>query len=141
MFNANGIDRVDICEREEPGLDAPFISPVNPAFCRRPSGASFSDNYPWGHTSFVWLASCCKVSVEPLQLSPDCSTRYFSMFQISPVRRWKNMSVAVVPSGSGTRRRFTEPFKQWLVKQTLRTDVSIASVALRDGQWTQYQFA
>ena len=40
--------------------------------------------------------------------------------------------VAVSPK-SGTRRRFSGPFKRELVEQTLRTDVSIASVALANG--------
>ena len=42
-------------------------------------------------------------------------------------------SIVAVPPKNGTRRRFSGPFKRELVEQTLRTDVSIASVALANG--------
>jgi transposase len=42
-------------------------------------------------------------------------------------------SIVAVPPKNGSRRRFSEPFKRELVEQTLRADVSIASVALANG--------
>jgi transposase len=42
-------------------------------------------------------------------------------------------SIVAVPSKSGKRRRFSELFKREVVEQTLRADVSIASVALANG--------
>jgi transposase len=42
-------------------------------------------------------------------------------------------SIVAVPPKNGTRRRFSGPFKRELVEQTLRADVSIASVALANG--------
>jgi transposase len=41
-------------------------------------------------------------------------------------------SIVAVPSKSG-KRRFSELFKREVVDQTLRADVSIASVALANG--------
>jgi transposase len=41
--------------------------------------------------------------------------------------------IVAVPPKNGTRRRFSGPFKRELVEQTLRADVSIASVALANG--------
>ena len=42
-------------------------------------------------------------------------------------------SIVSVPSRSGKRRRFSGLFKREVVEQTLRADVSIASVALANG--------
>jgi transposase len=42
-------------------------------------------------------------------------------------------SIVAVPPKNGTRRRFSEIFKREVVEQTLRADVSIASVALANG--------
>lgn len=42
-------------------------------------------------------------------------------------------SVIAVSPKSGKRRRFSSPFKRELVEQTLRSDVSVASVALANG--------
>jgi transposase len=42
-------------------------------------------------------------------------------------------SIVAVPPKNGSRRRFSAPFKRELVEQTLRADVSIASVALANG--------
>ena len=42
-------------------------------------------------------------------------------------------SIVAVPPKNGSRRRFSESFKRELVEQTLRADVSIASVALANG--------
>ena len=42
-------------------------------------------------------------------------------------------SIVAVPSRSGKRRRFSGLFKREVVEQTLRADVSIASVALANG--------
>ena len=42
-------------------------------------------------------------------------------------------SVVAIPPKTGKRRSFTGPFKRELVEQTLRTDVSVAGVALANG--------
>jgi transposase len=42
-------------------------------------------------------------------------------------------SIVSVPSRNGKRRRFSGLFKREVVEQTLRADVSIASVALANG--------
>ena len=42
-------------------------------------------------------------------------------------------SIVAIPSKSGRRRSFSGPFKRELVEQTLRTDVSVAGVALANG--------
>ena len=42
-------------------------------------------------------------------------------------------SIVAVPPKNGTRRRFSGLFKREVVEQTLRGDVSIASVALANG--------
>ena len=41
--------------------------------------------------------------------------------------------IIAVPPKSGRRRSFSGPFKRDLVEQTLRTDVSVAGVALANG--------
>ena len=45
----------------------------------------------------------------------------------------QEQSIVAVPPKNGTRRRFSGLFKRELVEQTLRADVSIASVALANG--------
>ena len=42
-------------------------------------------------------------------------------------------SIVAIPSKTGRRRSFSGPFKRELVEQTLRTDVSVAGVALANG--------
>ena len=42
-------------------------------------------------------------------------------------------SVVAIPPKTDKRRSFTGPFKRQLVEQTLRTDVSVAGVALANG--------
>jgi transposase len=42
-------------------------------------------------------------------------------------------SIVAIPPNSGRRRSFTGLFKRELVEQTLRTDVSVAGVALANG--------